>query len=279
MKTVIMTDSTCDLTAQQAKQLNIEIIPLTVHFGEKSFRDGVDITKAEFFALQAENEQMSTTSQPNPEDFLKIFEKYKIMGAQVVYVGISAALSGTMQSAHIAKDMAEYDGIYIVDTKSAAFGVEACVRYACALRDEGVSAKEIAEKVDAKKDKLKIYAEIDTLKYLVKGGRLSKAAGIVGGALGIKPIITIEDGLLISCGKARGQQAAFEQLAKIIREHDIDLTMPVILTHSADSQALASFAEFLRNSGFEYPWLYSEVGSVIGTHTGPGCVGIAFFDK
>ncbi|MEG1782934.1 MAG: DegV family protein, partial [Oscillospiraceae bacterium] len=268
MKTVIITDSTCDLSQQQAKQLSIEIVPLTLTFDTHSYLDGIDITKAEFFQLQSQNEGMARTSQPSPEDFFKLFEKHKIMGESVVYIGISSFLSGTMQSANIAKDMLGYEEIYIVDTLSASFGVEACVRMACSLRDAGVSGKEIARAVEEKKNKLKIFAEVDTLKYLVRGGRISKAAGFLGGALGLKPIITISEGQLISCGKVRGQQAAFEQLSKIIKEHDIDETLPIILTHAADNKSMMIFADFLRQSGVDYNWLYSEVGSVIGTHTG-----------
>lgn len=279
MKTVIITDSTCDLTQQQLSQLDVESVALSVNFPDRSYRDGLDITKKDFFAKLTESRENPTTSQPSPDDFLTLFEKHKQQGNQVVYIGISSVLSGTVQSARIAKDMCEYDGIYIVDSLSATAGMELLIRVACRLRDEGVPAPQIAQQITDLVPKVRLYAYVDTLKYLVRGGRVSKTTGAIGGALGVKPLITVTDGSVVSLGTARGQKGAFEKICSIVKEADIDDTMPVILTHTVPEENMQLFEAYLLENGIDYPWSYSEVGSVIGTHVGPGAVAIAYAVK
>ncbi|MBQ3008368.1 MAG: DegV family protein [Oscillospiraceae bacterium] len=279
MKTVIITDSTCDMSNEQLKALNVEAVPLSVNFGENSYLDGVDLTKTEFFKMLAESEENPTTSQPAPERFLKLFEKHKAEGNEVVVIGLSSVLSGTIQSAKIAKDMCEYDNIYIVDTLSATAGIELLVRVACKMRDEGADGKTIAARIEELVPKVRIYAIVDTLKYLVRGGRLSKAAGLIGGALGVKPLITVADGSVLSLGTARGQKGAFEKLYNIINDADIDTSLPMILTHTAPEENMHLFDAYLHDKGISIDWLQSEVGSVIGTHVGPGAVAAVYCVK
>ncbi len=279
MKTIIVTDSTCDLTQQQLKELAVESVALSVNFADKSYRDGIDITKKEFFTLLAESSENPTTSQPSPEDFLTVFSKHKEQGNSVVYIGLSSVLSGTVQSARIAKDMCGYEHIYIVDSLTATAGMELLIRTACAMRDKGAAASEIADEITALVPKVRVYAYVDTLKYLVRGGRLSKTAGAIGGALGVKPLITVADGSVASIGTARGQKGAFEKLYDIVKEADVDTSKPVILTHTVPQENMHLFEAFLLEKGIDYSWSYSEVGSVIGTHIGPGAVAIAYIVK
>ena len=279
MKTVIVTDSTCDLTLQQLKSLGVESVALSVNFKDKSYRDGIAITKKDFFTLLEECNENPTTSQPSPEDFLRVFSYHKQQGNTVVYIGLSSVLSGTMQSARIAKDMCGYDNIYIVDSLSATAGMELLIRTACDMRDKGISGNDIAEAITALIPKVRVYAYVDTLKYLVRGGRLSKTAGAIGGALGVKPLITVADGAVLSIGTARGQKGAFEKIYSIVKDADIDTSKPVILTHTVPQENMQLFEAFLLEKGIDYGWLYSEVGSVIGTHIGPGAVAIAYIVK
>ena len=197
----------------------------------------------------------------------------------MVFIGLSSVLSGTCQSARIAKDMCDYDKIYIVDSLSATAGIEILVRMACQMRDNGDSAEEISRKITETVPKVRVFAVFDTLKYLVRGGRLSKTAGAIGGALGVKPLVTIADGSVASIGTARGLKNAFEKLMVIIRDADIVEECPKVMTFSHNQENMYNFEAFLTENGIEYDWNYSEIGSVISTHAGPGAVLVAYVVK
>ena len=279
MKTVIVTDSTCDLTKEQLSALNVEAVPLSVIFGQESYLDGVDITKAEFFEKLMASSENPTTSQPSPDKFLEVFEKHKEQGNEVVFIGLSSMLSGTCQSARIAKDMCDYDNIYVVDSLSATAGIEVLVRVACQMRDSGSSAKEISEKLTELVPKVRVFAIFDTLKYLVRGGRLSKTAGAIGGALGVKPLIAVADGAVLSIGTARGIKNAFEKLSNIVEDANINTDYPMVLTYTHNQENMMNFEAYMMDKGIKYNWIYGEVGSVIATHAGPGAVAVAYIVK
>lgn len=279
MKTVIITDSTCDIDKSILQQMNVEMVPLTVIFGEENFRDGTDLTKKEFFEKLASSPVNPTTSQPAPELFLEVFNKYKAEGAEMVYIGISSVLSGTMQSAKIAKEMCGYDKIYLVDSLSATAGIAMLVKVACAMRDDNQPAKAIAERLEQLVPKLRVYAYVDTLKYLVRGGRVSKAAGAIGGVLGVKPLIAVGDGAVVSIGTARGQKLAFEKLCNIVKDANVDTSLPMMLINSENEENMHLMEVYMQENGVNYNWSYGEVGSVIGTHVGPGAAAVAYFVK
>lgn len=279
MKPIIVTDSTCDIEKSILDKMNVDMVPLTVIFGEENFRDGVDITKKEFFEKLASSTVNPTTSQPTPELFLEVFNKHKAEGNEVVYIGISSVLSGTMQSAKIAKEMCDYDKIYLVDSLSATAGIDMLVRVACAMRDNGETAKAIVERIEQLVPKVRIYAYVDTLKYLVRGGRVSKVAGAIGGALGVKPLIAVGDGAVVSIGTARGQKLAFDKLCSIVKDADIDTSLPMMLLNSENEENMRLMEVYMQENGVNYDWNYGEVGSVIGTHVGPGAVAVAYFVK
>ena len=153
------------------------------------------------------------------------------------------------------------------------------VRVACGLRDSGKSAKAIAEKLQQIVPKVRVYAYVDTLKYLVRGGRVSKVAGAIGGALGVKPLIAVGDGAVVSIGTARGQKLAFEKLCSIVKEADVDTSMPMVLTNSVSEENMHLLEVYMQENGIDYNWHYSSVGSVIGTHVGPGAVAVAYIVK
>ena len=279
MKTVIVTDSTCDIEKSILDRMNVEMVPLTVLFGDESYRDGIDLTKKEFFEKLATSSVNPTTSQPTPDLFLEVFNKHKAEGSEIVYIGISSVLSGTIQSAKIAKEMCGYDNIYIVDSLCATAGIDLLVRVACNMRDSGESAKAIAERMEQLVPKLRLYAYVDTLKYLVRGGRVSKVAGAIGGALGVKPLIAVGDGAVVSIGTARGQKLAFDKLCSIVKEADVDTSLPMMLLNSENEENMRLMEVYMQENGLDYNWSYGEVGSVIGTHVGPGAVAVAYFVK
>ena len=276
----ILTDSTSDLSPARAQALGVEVLPLSVHFGEETFRDGVDITNEGFYDRLAKAETLPTTSQVPPETFLQTFQRIRGEGDQILGIFLSGAMSGTCQSAMIARQIVGGEGIVIVDSRTVTFALGLLVETACILRDQGLSLEELTARMEELVGKVRLLAVVDTLKYLKMGGRISGAAAVVGGLLGICPIITIRDGLVASVGKGRGRKAGFQFIAKWLDEKEpIDGSLPVSFGHTNAPKALeecmAYFAE--RTAGQQvFP---SDIGAVVGTHTGPGATGIAFYTK
>ena len=275
----IMTDSTCDIPPQRQKELDIEVVPLSVHFGPETYQDGVDLTNREFYAKLRQAETLPTTSQVNPEEFARRFQAHVDRGDEVVGLFIASQLSGTCQSAVIARDMVEGEGIFVLDSTTVTFGLGLLVEMAARLRDQGLSAREIAEELERLKARQRFYAVVETLKYLKMGGRISGAAAVVGGMLGITPILDIRDGVVQAAGKARGRKAAYQWMEKKIAAEPVDTSLPVSFGHADAPQIMAECEAYFqaRIPGMEV--LESSIGSVVGTHAGPGCAGISYFVK
>lgn len=274
----IITDSTCDLPAERRRELGVEVLPLSVHFGTEAFRDGVDITNAEFYGRLAQAKELPTTSQVNPERFAEVFRLCAEREESVVGIFISGAMSGTCQSAMIARDM-EGGDVHIVDSRTVTFALGTLVEVACSLRDQGLSAGEIARRIEDLAGRVRLLAVVDTLKYLKMGGRISTATAMVGGLLGISPIITIQDGLVASIGKARGRRAALNWIADRLAGEEIDLDLPVAFAHTNAPEAMAECMDRLGPLVPGAQILTSEIGSVVGTHVGAGATGIVYFRK
>lgn len=279
MRTRIVTDSTADLTAEFKER--VSVVPLTVRFGEDEYIDGVTINHRIFYEKLIESDALPTTSQGTPEAFMQEFEKVKQAGESAVVITISSKFSGTYQSAVIAA--AEYENIYVVDSGSAAIGSSILVELAVKLAEEGLSAREIAERLEGEKGKIIIIALVDTLEYLKKGGRISKTVAIAGAVLNIKPVLSVIDGEIGVLGKARGSKMGNNLLVQEIEKAGgVDFSKPVLLGYSGLSDAvLLKYIEDSRHiwdSGLESV-RYTAIGSVIGTHVGPGAVAAAFFKK
>ncbi|MBW8381939.1 MAG: DegV family protein, partial [Youngiibacter sp.] len=227
-KIKIVTDSTADLTRELIEEYDIEVVPLTVHIGEESFRDG-SLTLDEFFDRMKKSASFPTTSQVNPQDFHDVYKKYLAEGYKILSVHISSALSGTGQSAQIAKDMLESDDIVIIDTMNVSAGIMLSLIEAGKMVKAGKSLQEIEAEVRSHKDRIKVLASFDTLENLVRGGRLSKAAGAVGGILGIKPILTVKDGRLEMKDKVRGTKKALKALTDFAEAAKVKPGTEVIL--------------------------------------------------
>ncbi len=280
MSIKIVLDSTTDLVPELAGKF--EVVPLTVNFGEKEFIDGVTITKEEFYAKLIESDVVPTTSQAAPEAFEKVFKKIVENGDEAIAITLASKLSGTYQSACIAAS--EFPGkIRVIDGKSVAIGTAILAEYAASLVEKGFSAEKIEKAVTGKRDDIIIVALIDTLEYLKKGGRLSKAAAFAGGILNIKPVVSVEDGEINILGKARGSKQGNNFLVKEIEKAGgVDFKMPVLLGYTGhDPYMLEKYVEdsrFLWEGNVEN-LRKTCVGSVIGTHVGPGAVAVAFFKQ
>ena len=279
MRTRIIVDSTADLVPEIKER--VHIVPLTVHFGDEEYIDGVTIDHETFYNRLIESDVLPTTSQATPDAFMKEFDKIKEAGEEAVVITLASKFSGTYQSAMIAAS--EYENIYVVDSTSAAMGSGILVELAFKLLDEGKKAAEIAPILEEEKKKIVVVALVDTLEYLKKGGRISKAVAFAGGVLNIKPVLSVIDGEINMLGKARGSKMGNNLLVQEIdKAGGIDFTKPVLLGYSGISDAL--LLKYIEDS--RHIWegdlnevRYTSVGSVIGTHAGPGAVVVAFFKK
>ena len=279
MRTRIIVDSTADLVPEIKER--VHIVPLTVHFGDEEYIDGVTIDHETFYNRLIESDVLPTTSQATPDAFMKEFDKIKEAGEEAVVITLASKFSGTYQSAMIAAS--EYENIYVVDSTSAAMGSGILVELAFKLLDEGKKAAEIALILEEEKKKIVVVALVDTLEYLKKGGRISKAVAFAGGVLNIKPVLSVIDGEINMLGKARGSKMGNNLLVQEIdKAGGIDFTKPVLLGYSGISDAL--LLKYIEDSrpiweGNLNEVRYTSVGSVIGTHAGPGAVVVAFFKK
>lgn len=277
MKTRIIVDSTSDLAPEIKGR--VSVVPLTVSFGEQEYIDGVTIDHKAFYEKLIESNVHPTTSQATPAAFIKEYEKIGDEGA--VVITISSKLSGTYQSAVIAAN--DYENIYVVDSGSVAIGGGILVELALKLSDDGLSAQEIANRLNKEKEKIVIVALVDTLEYLKRGGRISKTVAFAGAVLNIKPVLAVIDGEIEMLGKARGSKMGNNLLAEEIEKvGGVDFSRPVLLGYTGLSdQLLLKYIEDSRHiwdKGIENI-RYTTVGSVIGSHAGPGAIAVAFFRK
>ena len=279
MKTRIIVDSTTDLMPEMKEK--VQIVPLSVRFGEEEFIDGVTIDHKTFYEKLIESDVLPATSQANPDAFMTEFDKVKEAGEEAVVITLSSKLSGTYQSAVIAAS--DYDNIYVVDSSSVTIGTAILVEMAIKMAEEGLSAEEIAQKLEEEKENIVIVALLDTLEYLKKGGRISKTVAFAGTVLNIKPVVSVVDGEILMLGKARGSKMGNNLLVQEIEKAGgVNFDKPVMLGYTGLSDALLK--KYIEDS--KYIWeegleevRYTVIGSVIGTHAGPGAIAVAFFKK
>ena len=279
MAVKLIIDAGSDLTVAQAKELDVTLIPMSVRFGSKEYLSGVDITNEEFYNRLTTEKELPTTSQPTPYAFEEVYQQVVDAGDEAVVLCVSSALSGTYQSACIAADGLE-DRIFVVDTRAVSVAEKILLDYAISLRNHGANAQAIAAELEKKKEDVCVFGAVETLEYLIKGGRLSKTAGAVGSVLGIRPVLHLVDGALEVAGKARGAKAAITMTHQFISDVGIDFTMPCGLGYTGnDPKVLSPFLEAQNASWSGQDIPVYNVGSTVGTHTGPGLFLVAFFKK
>ena len=274
----IVVDATADMIPEVAEC--IKVVPLTVHFGDKAYTTGIDMDARRFYELLVESDTLPTTSQAAPYAFETVFEELVSGGDEVVCITCSAKLSGTHQSACIAAQ--EFPGrVYVVDSNTIAIGLGILAEYALSLADRGYTAEEIVWNLLQKREKIRLLALVDTLEYLKKGGRLSSAAALAGSILNIKPVITLTGGEIKVLGKARGSRQANNLLVQeILKAGGVDFQKPLLLGYTGLSDSV--LRKYIQDSaalweGKRDTLPVSMVGSVVGTHVGPGAVAVAFF--
>ena len=280
MAVQIIVDSASDITQEQAKELGITVIPLTVTFGEESYKDGVTLDHSGFYDKLIETDVLPVTSQVTPYEYEEYFKKAVDAGDEVLCITLSSKLSGTCQSANIAAQ--EFDGkVIIVDSENVTVGEHILTEVAVKLRDEGKNAAEIAEVLNVEKKKIRLIALLDTLEYLKKGGRINSAVAVAGTLLSIKPVIAVSDGEVVFNGMARGSKNSNNKLIEYIKkEGGINFTKPFYLAYTGHSRAmLDKYIEDSRDLYADYreELRASTVGCSIGTHIGPGAICVTFF--
>ncbi|MGI6280483.1 MAG: DegV family protein [Acutalibacteraceae bacterium] len=278
MSIKIFTDSSTDLTQKWTGQINV--IPIAVRFGDTEYLDGQTIDTDEFYKKLENSDVLPTTSQVSPSTFENIFEEVTQNGDQAIVITISSKLSGTFQSACIAAE--KYPNVRIVDSLNVTIGAGVLVQYAAECVAAGMELNELAEHLVNIRENVKLIALVDTLEYLKKGGRISKTVAFAGGLLNIKPIISVAEGELALIGKARGTKQGNSFLIEKIKELGVDYAKPILLGYTGLSdQLLQSFIGDSNDlwSELDSAPAYTQIGSVVGTHAGPGAIAAAFFKK
>lgn len=282
MSVKLISDSACDMTQRETGEKGVIILPVKTMIDGVEYLDGVTITTEEFYQKLETCRDLPTTSQPSPADFAAILEPVVAAGDEAVVITLAGKLSGTYQSAVIAAEDAK-GGVWVVDSASATIGQNILLRYAIRLRDQGLTGGEIARELERVKGRVCLLARVDTLEYLMRGGRLSRTAAIAGTLLQIKPVISVEDGEIHVLGKARGSKQSDNMLTQFIEKTGgIDFDMPVMLAYSGTDDAL--LRGYVENSRRLWEGRLDDlpitmIGSTISTHAGPGAIAVAFFAK
>jgi len=275
----IITDSTADLPLYLKNTPHLTVMPLTVHFGDESYIDGVNLTNEEFYEKLCHSYSVPTTSQISATAFKAVFNEMSGKGDDVLGIFISSDLSGTFASASLARSELGKDNIYVIDSRTVTLGLTVLVQQAINLRAQGYSAKEIYEKLEEQKDKIRLYAKVDTLKYLKKGGRLSTAGAVLGTLLNVKPVVTVSDGKVLMARKARGNSKSLQWIKEKALADGIDVNLPVALGYSNNSSLLKELEDTLCEGLNIQKYVPVSIGATVGTHGGPNIMALAYFMK
>jgi DegV family protein with EDD domain len=275
----IVTDSTCDLGPEALAALDVRMVPLTVHIGDQHFADWIDLRPAEFYPMLAAAQDLPTTSQPSPADFTAAYQGLAAEGCtEIVVVTLSSALSGTFESAGLAAASSPVP-VRIVDGKSASQGTGLIARAAVEARDSGMDAAAVEARALEVARSTRLFFLLDTLDYLVKGGRAGKATGLAASLLNIKPVLEVNaDGIIEPFKKVRGRAQAIAALASHVAEDSArNGRMRLVLLHAAKTEDAEELEAAMLATGADVEIeSHGVIGAVIGVYTGPGAVGVTY---
>ena len=287
-----MVDSACDIARDEVVAAGAAFLPLHVRMGDHEYLDGVDLTHEEFYNKLTQGKEQPTTSQISPGFFEEAFRRSLTKDEEVVCLTVSSGLSGTCASALMARDELpplQRRRVHVVDSENVSIGEQVLARLALRLIEQGIGAADLAAELDVRKQDIRVFALLDTLEYLRRGGRISAVSAAAGTLLNVKPIVAVQAGAIVAVGKARGAKAGRAQLAHLVeREGGIDWAMPHVAAYSGiDDSAMRDFlhgsAGLFGVDPADEAGLASiptsGIGATIGTHVGPGAIGVAFFAK
>lgn len=272
----IITDTSSDYSFEQARAQDMTLVPMTINVGTASYADGIDLTQTDFYDMLLSDGEVPKTSQPTPQDFLEHFERAKANGDEVIAILLSGELSGTMQSALTAREMLGGEGIYVVDSRCASAGIHVLVEEARRMIAEGATAPEIVERLNELKTRIRIYLGLDTLKYLYRGGRLTRMEAGLGTLASLHPLLALRDGTLEVCAKCMGGKKALRKLTEIVAGTPRDEAFPMRFIYSYnDANCRALMAQFPGAEACEVVAL----GPTLAAHAGPGVYGAVLVEK
>ena len=276
-KIKIITDSTLDLPSDLIKEKDIEVLPLLINFGEESYLDGVEINTKEMLEKVEKENVFPTTAQITPNRFEEVFNKYLSEGYKILTILLSSEMSGTYQSACIAKNMIDSNDIVIIDSKNVTSGLGLLVLKACEFRDNGNSIFEIEEKIKNIIPKVKSSLVFESLDNLVRGGRLSKAVGTIGSVLGLRLILEVKDGKIEVKDKIRGSKKALKKVISDFESVNVDFNSPIIIDEILSQEIFEGLKKYFEDKDIEY--IHGNVGCTVGIHSGVKACGIFFIEE
>lgn len=276
-KIKIITDSTLDLPSDLIKEKNIEVLPLLINFGEESYLDGVEINTREMLDRIERENILPTTAQVTPNRFEEVFKKYLDEGYKIVTLVLSSEMSGTYQSACIAKNMLDTDDIVVIDSRNVTSGLGVLVLKACEFRDNGDNIFEIEEKINNIIPKIKSSLSFESLDNLVRGGRLSKTAGAIGSVLGLRLILEVKDGQMAVKDKVRGSKKALKKVISDFENGNVDNNSPIVLLEILNEEIYLGLKKYLEENNINY--IDAKVGCTVGIHSGTRACGLFFIEK
>lgn len=269
----IVTDSTADIPQSVREELDIAMVPLKVHFGNEAYLDGVTIQSAEFYEKLTHASALPTTSQPSPVDFVEVYKKLlEEPDTEIISIHLSAAMSGTYQSALLAKSLLDSgEAVTPIDSRSASYGIGLLAVEAAKAAREGASREEIVGLIERLRSRTSIYFLVSSLEFLQKGGRIGKASALFGTLLNIKPILTVDsEGEVAAVDKVRGQRKAMSRIAELMQKEFAGRPIDVIVAHAGAPEAAEELGALVKERFQVRKYGVTEIGPVIGTHTGPG---------
>lgn len=276
-KIKIITDSTADLSKNLYEKYDIEVLPLLINFGEESYLDGIEITPQKVFEKIQKENILPTTAQVTPNRFVEIYNNYLNQGYKIISIHMSSVMSGTYQSACIAKEMLESKDIIVIDSQNVTAALGILVLKAAKLKENRYDIIKIEEELNKIKHNVRLSVCFDSLEYLVRGGRISKTSGIVGGMLGIKLILEIKDGIMSVKDKIRGNKKSIKKIISDLENADLDDEVPVILIDANNIEIKEALRAYMKDNNINF--IECSVGSAVCIHSGPGCCGLAFMNK
>jgi len=274
----IVTDTTSGITPEVAQQYGLTVLPLYVHFGTEVFREGIDIQLPEFFSRLKSAPQLPTTSQPSAGDFMQVYQPLVAEGSEIISIHLSSKLSGTVASAHAAREMLPGARIHVVDTQFISAAEGTMVLEAARMAAAGQDSAAILARLEKLIAGFRLYFAVDTLEYLQKGGRIGKAAALLGTALQMKPVLALEDGIVEAKERIRTKSKAVAHIKELaLRETAGRRCLYLGILHAAAPEEARQLETDLIAQLKPKGTMIAEVGPVIATHTGPGVVGVAFY--
>lgn len=276
-KIKIITDSSADLPKELFEKLDVEVLPLLINFGEESYYDGQEINIDQLFERIDNGSVFPNTAQITPPRFENAFKKYLDEGYKVIYLALSSNMSGTYQSACLAKNMLESDDIYVLDSQTVTSGLGLLAYRAAILRDAGKTFEEVIEDIEEKKNYICSSLSFESLDNLVRGGRISKTVSVVTGVLGIKLILEVKNGTMAVKDKVRGSKKAVKRILKDIEEFEPLEDMPMVLLNVNNEDVYNPIKEHFEAENIKY--IDAKVGCTVGIHSGNNATGVFFFCK